>query len=215
MRELLVKTLPPDGTIEYVPEWLDAPSADRLAARLQREVEWERRSIRMFGRELMQPRLIRFMGEPGVVYRYSGGCHVAAPWHPALQPLLECLRHQYPPGFNCVLANLYRDGRDSMGWHADDEPELGPRPTIASVSLGAVRRFQLRTRTRPRRRFELQPEHGSLLVMRGSLQENWQHQVPRTARPVGPRINLTFRWIPSSESSQHRRPDRRLDRSID
>jgi alkylated DNA repair dioxygenase AlkB len=162
----------------------------------------------MFGRTLMQPRLIRFMGEAGVEYRYSGGRHDAAPWHPALTPLLERLQRACPPGFNCVLLNLYRDGRDSMGWHADDEPELGPRPTIASISLGAVRRFQLRSLAQPRQRFEIQPEHGSLLVMSGSLQDNWQHQVPKTARPVGPRINLTFRRIPSSASLPDPVPDR-------
>lgn len=198
MCEPLVKTLPPDGWIEYLPNWLEPALADRLMARLEPEIAWERRSITMFGRTLLQPRLICFMGEAGVVYRYSGGRYAAAPWHPLLQPMLDPLRRVCPPGFNCVLVNLYRDGLDSMGWHADDEPELGPRPTIASLSLGATRRFQLRSRENHQRRFELPLEHGSLLVMRGQLQAHWQHQVPKTSSPVEPRINLTFRWIPSA-----------------
>ncbi|PKL95694.1 MAG: alpha-ketoglutarate-dependent dioxygenase AlkB [Gammaproteobacteria bacterium HGW-Gammaproteobacteria-8] len=199
MRELVVKTLPPDGAIDYVPEWIEARAADCLMARLQQTLEWEQRSIRMFGRVFAQPRLIRFMGDPGIVYRYSGGSYIAAPWHPALLPLRRRLREEYRLEFNCVLINQYRDGRDSMGWHADDEPELGPRPTIASVSLGAERRFQLRSRQLPRQRFEIKPGHGSLLLMRGALQQHWQHQLPKTARPVGPRINLTFRRVLSRD----------------
>src|SRR5690606_24762188 len=96
---------------------------------------------------------------------------------------------------NSVLANLYRDGRDSMGWHSDDEPELGPAPVIASLSLGATRRFSLRHRCRAGQRVDLELPHGSLLLMRGATQANWQHAVPRTARAVGPRINLTFRYV--------------------
>ncbi len=199
MREVLVKTLPPNGTIDYIPDWLEDPRADCLMLCLQQQIEWERRSIRMFGRELMQPRLIRFMGDPGVIYRYSGASYIAAPWHPALLPLRQRLRDEYRLEFNSVLINLYRDGNDSMGWHADDEPELGPHPAIASVSLGAVRRFQLRSLRLPRKRFELKPEHGSLLLMRGALQQHWQHQLPKTTRPIAPRINLTFRRVLSRD----------------
>jgi len=97
--------------------------------------------------------------------------------------------------FNSVLANLYRDGRDSMGWHSDDEPELGAQPAIASLSLGSTRRFVLKHRNDPSRKFALELPHGSLLLMRGATQANYRHALPRTARPVGPRINLTFRRI--------------------
>jgi alkylated DNA repair dioxygenase AlkB len=97
--------------------------------------------------------------------------------------------------FNSVLANLYRDGRDSMGWHSDDEPELGAQPVIASLSLGSTRRFVLKHRRDPSRKFALELPHGSLLLMRGATQANYRHALPRTARPVGPRINLTFRRI--------------------
>jgi alkylated DNA repair dioxygenase AlkB len=98
--------------------------------------------------------------------------------------------------FNSVLLNLYRNGRDSMGWHADDEPELGPAPAIASVSLGALRRFRLRPRAGlVHAPLSLDLPHGSLLLMRGPTQQHWQHALPKTARPVGPRLNLTFRWV--------------------
>jgi alkylated DNA repair dioxygenase AlkB len=97
--------------------------------------------------------------------------------------------------FNCVLCNLYRDGRDSMGWHADNERELGPAPVIASISLGAERQFQLKSRTDSTQRHALLLEHGSLLVMAGDLQQHWLHQLPKTARVDRPRINLTFRCI--------------------
>jgi alkylated DNA repair dioxygenase AlkB len=100
--------------------------------------------------------------------------------------------------FNSVLANLYRDGRDSMGWHSDDEPELGSQPAIGSLSLGATRRFVLKHRNDPSRKLVLELPHGSLLVMRGATQANYRHALPRTSRPVGPRINLTFRQIQSS-----------------
>jgi len=165
--------------------------------RLRDEVDWQQRTIRIFGREHLQPRLISFMGDAGIRYRYSGGCYDAAPWHPLLSKLLRLLERDLGIRFNSVLANLYRDGRDAMGWHADDELELGRAPTIASLSLGAVRRFMLRARADRARKFELQPQPGSLLIMRGGLQQYWQHQVPKTARPVGARINLTFRRIVS------------------
>ena len=101
-------------------------------------------------------------------------------------------------GFNSVLANLYRDGRDRMGWHSDDERELGPRPVIASLSLGACRRFVLRHRREVSSKLAIELPHGSLLVMRGETQRHYRHALPATAKPVGPRINLTFRRIVAS-----------------
>jgi len=201
--EDLVKTLPPGGRIEYRARWLEPAAADALLVRLRAEIPWVREPITMFGRTVMQPRRLCFMGDAGVVYRYSGRNHAALDWHPAVAALLPGLERACERRFNCVLLNQYRDGRDSMGWHADDEPELGPAPVIASLSLGAPRRFMLRRRERCsgkrgdncERRFELSPGHGSLLVMRGDLQRHWHHQVPRTRRPVGERINLTFRRV--------------------
>jgi alkylated DNA repair dioxygenase AlkB len=121
------------------------------------------------------------------------------PWADALAGLRDRLETHTGVRFTGVLANYYRDGRDSMGWHADDERELGPTPDdirVASISLGAPRRFVLRSRgVDPSRRIELALGHGDLLIMAGTTQRHYQHAVPKTARPVGPRLNLTFRVV--------------------
>lgn len=190
-----VKTLPPDGVIEYFEQWLPEPQADVCLAALRDEIDWQSRSIQLFGKRVLQPRLVCFQGDPGVTYRYSGDTHAAGGWHPLVAELRDQLEAAGEYRFNSVLLNLYRDGRDCMGWHADDERELGANPVIASISLGCVRRFVLRSKSDRARRFELQPAHGSLIVMRGALQHHWQHQVPRTRRVDAPRINLTFRRV--------------------
>lgn len=184
-----------DGDLFWVPDFLDAPTADRLLRRLARELAWRQEHIRLFGRRVAQPRLSVWYGDAGARYRYSSLDLFPLPWSRSLAALRGRLDDLLNAGFNSVLANLYRDGRDSMGWHSDDEPELGPEPVIASLSLGATRRFQLRHRTRRNERCELELTNGSLLVMAGSTQQFWQHQVSKTRRPVGPRINLTFRRI--------------------
>ena len=175
--------------------WLESAQAVPLADRLLQELPWEVHRVRMFGREIDSPRRSCWIGDPGAAYRYSGIRHEPHPWPPLLLPLRERLVLETGVHFNSVLANLYRDGRDSMGWHSDDEPELGEHPVIASLSLGATRRFVLRHRLERSRRHTLELPDGSLLVMRGRTQVQWQHALPRTAKPVGPRVNLTFRRI--------------------
>jgi alkylated DNA repair dioxygenase AlkB len=191
--------LPPlpleDAELAYAPAWLAAAEADALLAALLAQVPWEVHRIRLFGREHASPRLSCWIGDPEAVYRYSGTRFRPHPWPPALAGLRARLRGQLGEPFNSVLANRYRDGADAMGWHSDDEPELGPAPVIASLSLGATRRFVLRHRQRRERKLALELAHGSLLVMRGATQRHWQHALPRTARPVGERVNLTFRTI--------------------
>lgn len=184
-----------DGDLLFRPGWLSAGAGHALADTLQQALPWQVHRIRMFGRDLAAPRLSCWIGDPGAVYRYSGTRHEPLPWPDALSDVRGRLERDCGVAFNSVLANLYRDGRDSMGWHSDDEKELGPQPVIASLSLGASRRFVLRDRVDPIRRRELVLEHGSLLVMRGDCQAQWRHALPRTTRPVGPRINLTFRRI--------------------
>jgi alkylated DNA repair dioxygenase AlkB len=151
----------------------------------------------MFGKEVPQPRLTAWYGDPAAQYTYSGLTWEPRPWTPTLLDLRRRLEAATDARFNSVLLNYYRDGRDSMGWHADNEPELGAAPAIASLSLGASRRFRLRPYrgglTHPS--FSLDLPTGSLLLMRGPTQQHWQHELPKTARPVGPRLNLTFRWI--------------------
>lgn len=114
-------------------------------------------------------------------------------WQPVLQQLRESVEQQCGHHFNTVLANLYRGGQDSMGWHSDDEPELRRNPLIASLSLGETRRFLLRRKGETRTALEVPLSNGSLLIMSGPLQHHWQHSIPKTARAIGPRINLTFR----------------------
>ncbi|MDH5834700.1 alpha-ketoglutarate-dependent dioxygenase AlkB family protein [Luteimonas kalidii] len=177
------------------PGWIAPGQADALFASLHRELPWRVHRVRMFGREIDAPRLSCWIGDSNAHYRYSGTTHVPEPWPGALAAVRARLAHETGVAFNSVLANLYRDGRDCMGWHSDDEPEFGPRPVIASVSLGATRRFVLRHRREPTRKVAFELAHGSLLLMRGETQRDWRHALPRTARALGPRINLTFRRV--------------------
>ena len=175
--------------------WLGVAERGALLAGLSASVPWRQEKIRMFGKEVDQPRLTAAFADPGVRYRYSGLTLEPHPWSPELLDIRRRAEQDAGRRFNYVLCNLYREGRDSMGFHADDEPELGKDPVIASVSLGATRRFVLRHRRRPLPPVALELTDGSLLVMAGTTQHHWLHGVPRTRAPVGPRINLTFRWI--------------------
>lgn len=194
-------TLPlADAELHLHPDWLSGAQADALLAHACTALPWSVHRIRMFGRLVDSPRLSAWIGDAGARYRYSGTTFDPAPWTPPLQALRMRLQDELGVAFNSVLANRYRDGRDAMGWHRDDEPELGPAPLIASISLGATRRFLLRRVARPapgvaRDRHALDLDHGSLLVMAGGTQRHWQHALPRTAREVGTRVNLTFRAI--------------------
>ncbi len=185
----------PGASLGFWPDWLGADAADRLFDGLIDALPWGVHRIRLFGREVDSPRLSAWIGDPDAVYRYSGTRFAPLPWTGALSAVRLGLQSALGSPFNSVLANLYRDGRDAMGWHSDDEPELGPKPLIASVSLGAPRRFLLKHRENPAMRSTLVLPHGSLLVMSGDTQRLYRHALPRTARPVGPRINLTFRHV--------------------
>jgi len=185
----------PGAELALDPDWLPSDRAGALFTTLRAAIGWETHRIRLFGRELDSPRLSCWIGDPGVVYAYSGTRFQPRPWPAVLLPVRARLHAELGIDFNSVLANLYRDGRDSMGWHSDDEPELGPRPVIASLSLGATRRFMLKPRGDPGDKLALDLPSGSLLLMRGDTQRHYRHALPRTARQVGPRINLTFRLI--------------------
>ena len=174
-------------------QFCDAEEAERWFARLHAEIPWERHRLRIFGREIDSPRLSCWIGDPEAVYTYSGTRFVPHAWTPATAELREHISVRCGEHSNSVLANLYRDGRDSMGWHSDNEPELGPAPTIFSFSFGGVRRFRLRHRRDPRQRLELDLPSGSLLRMAGTTQRFYRHDLPKTARAVAARINLTYR----------------------
>jgi len=183
----------------YHAHFLTQGEADEMLEGLWRELQWSQREIMLFGRPVMQPRLVAWYGEPDAVYRYSGLTLAPLPWHPLLQKLKSRVEAISESRFNSVLANAYRDGRDSMGWHSDDERELGMWPVIASLTLGAARRFLLRPRNRAKgvqgATITLHPVHGSLLLMKGESQLLYQHALPRTRRPVALRINLTWRLV--------------------
>ena len=188
----------PRADVLYQPGWLPPAVAGALMQRLLREIPWTQHQVRMFGRELPSPRLSAWIGDADAVYTYSRVRHQPAPWTPALAQLRERLQVELGARFNSVLANRYRDGCDSMGWHADDEPELGREPLIASISLGAVRRMRFRARDRSAVA-AIDLADGSLLLMGGRTQTLYQHAVDKTRADTGERINLTFRWIQPGE----------------
>jgi alkylated DNA repair dioxygenase AlkB len=181
------------GCIDYYPGWVAHP--DRLLGVLRDQIAWEQHAHTFYGHTMLTPRLTAWMGDGP--YSYSGIVNEPAPWPALLAGLRERLRHELGVDFNSCLANLYRDGKDSMGYHSDNEPEMGPRPTIASVSLGDRRRFLLRHRTTGAR-WSWDLGEGDLLVMRDESQTDYTHAVPKTSRPVRPRMNLTFRCFQTS-----------------
>jgi alkylated DNA repair dioxygenase AlkB len=186
----------PDADVAHVPDFLPVDVADRALAQIRAETAWEQHRVRVCGREHRCPRLSAWCGDAGAVYRYSGQTLWPRSWAPGITEIRERVESLLAERFDGVLLNLYRDGRDGMGWHSDDERELGESPTIASVSLGAARRFRLKHRSRTDiAPYEWQLGHGSLIVMRGPTQRHWRHCVPKTRRPVGERVNLSFRAV--------------------
>ena len=176
----------------YYPGFIDG-AAD-LQHDLTNAIAWREESLLIFGRHVKVPRLCAWYGDDGVTYRYSHAEHRADSWPPVIRTLRDALHSRLGLRFNFVLANLYRDGNDALGWHADNERELGLYPCIASLSFGASRRFCMRARARDRR-FTVLLEPGSLLLMWGTSQRDWQHSVPRSRDVNGPRVNLTFRLV--------------------
>ena len=176
------------GILLYEDAFLPPDLADRCFTQVRDECAWEQKPG-VFGH--MQPRLIATYGEPGLIYRYSGRDNVALPWTPTLLEIkqqIEAVQGEY----NYCLLNRYRSGQDSMGMHADDEPEMGN--VIGSLSLGATRTFRIRHNT-TKETMKFQVGHGTLIIMAGTMQQFWKHEVPKTKEAVGERINLTFRLI--------------------
>jgi alkylated DNA repair dioxygenase AlkB len=186
--------LPHDGSALYRPGFFNSVDCDRMFRSILDETPWEARNIILFGREVPQPRLACWYGD--LAYSYSGITLDPRPMTPTLLEIKQRCEKETTTQFNSVLVNLYRDGQDSMGLHADDEPELGVEPIIASVSFGGERNFRLRHR-QSKDLQQISLASGSLLVMSGLSQENWMHDIPKTKKFVEPRINLTFRYINS------------------
>lgn len=191
-----VETLPvPEGEVLLWRSSILANAASVLG-QLIAETPWRTEHVTLWGKTYPQPRLVAWYGDNGKTYSYSGVSLTPLPWSPVLQELKARVEQLSGDAFNSVLLNYYRDHRDCMGFHADDEPELGPRPRIASLSLGEERRFVLKHRHRKDiQDIKLVLPSGSLLLMAGATQANWKHGVPRESTPCGPRINLTFRTI--------------------
>lgn len=184
-----------DAQLIYYPNFLGQENADEYFKSLLAYDKWRHDKIKIFGKEVYQPRLTALFGEAGKSYTYSGLEMKPDRFPKQLEEIRqECMKY-CETSFNVCLANFYRDGSDSMGWHADDEKELGENPVIASVSLGAERIFHLRHKTNKTARHKIKLEHGSLLIMKGTTQKFWKHQLPKTKKQVDPRLNLTFRKI--------------------
>jgi alkylated DNA repair dioxygenase AlkB len=191
----LLNLLPFDGALYYEPNFFEDEVAGTYLSELTDRIKWKQEPIRIMGKEIMQPRLTAWYGDPESSYAYSGITLRPTPW---VEPLLRIKTQTENPSdcrFNSVLLNFYRDGNDSMGWHRDNEKSLGPDPIIGSVSLGATRRFKLRHKTEKGANLEILLTHGSFLLMKGSTQHNWYHSIPKQRNVNSPRINLTFRKI--------------------
>jgi len=191
---LACNLLPFDGDLYLLRSFYTTDQADEYFANLLANIVWQSEQLRLYGRWLTVPRLMAWYGDEGVDYRYSGLNHHPLPWTTLLHTLREDVQQACGHSFNSVLANLYRNGRDSMGCHADDEPELGLNPQIASLSFGDTRLLRFRHPVSGKR-IDIELGHGDLLWMGGTIQHHWRHELPKTRKPKHARINLTFRHI--------------------
>ena len=186
----------PDASIIYYPNFFSTEEATILFDTLQKEIPWQQDDIKVYGKVYPQPRLTVLFGNEGKSYSYSNITMHPHKWSPLLMSIKEKVEKTTEAIYSTVLLNYYRDGKDSNGWHADNEKELGTNPIIASLSFGAERMFQLKHNAIPNQKINIPLAHGSLLVMKGTTQHFWKHQIPKTTKPIGSRINLTFRIIP-------------------
>lgn len=184
------------GEITLFRNVLKHDEGDKALARILDELPWQQPTIRMHGKLIPIPRLQVWMGDDKTDYRYSGKIFSPEPWHPIIFAIKQKIESLTSCKYNSVLCNLYRNGQDSVSWHADDEPELCKETPIASFSLGALRRFDLKHKVKPAlEKVHIPLEHNTLLVMSPEIQNHWQHQLPKTKKVLEPRINLTFRKV--------------------
>lgn len=184
-----------DGDVTYYPSLFSQEESDQIMSDLIKNIEWKQEPIWMFGKKIMQPRLTALYGDPNVAYGYSGIIMKVYPWNEILQTIKAKVEALSNTDFTHVLLNYYRNGQDSMGWHRDNEKNLGENPTIASVSFGVSREFQLRKYETKKDKKSILLTHGSLLMMQGETQHFWEHQIPKSKKINNPRINLTFRKV--------------------
>lgn len=186
----------PDAELMLIPRAGLSLDSSLLMRTLLRDTDWREQDITVYGKTYKQPRLFAWHGDEHCRYSYSGITLTPSAWTATLAEIKPQIEQLCDAQFNCVMLNLYRDHNDSMGMHADDEPELGPEPAIASLSLGDCRIFKLRHKTRnDLGTVKLELQDGSLLLMRGPTQRHWKHGIAKQGHACGPRINLTFRYI--------------------
>jgi alkylated DNA repair dioxygenase AlkB len=185
----------PDAKIIYYPHFFTIAEAHAIYQELLEKTPWQQDPIKVFGKTHLQPRLTALFGNEDKSYSYSNIKMQPHPWNPLLRKINLRLETEIKHTFTSVLLNLYRDGKDSNGWHSDNEKELGKNPIIASLSFGAERSFHLQHQTQKNLKHKIILEHGSLLMMKGTTQAYWKHQIPKTTKPIGARINLTFRTL--------------------
>jgi alkylated DNA repair dioxygenase AlkB len=185
----------PETVLQYIPGLFTEGECESILAKLVSSVPWEQRSVSMYGKQIVTPRLTAWYGDEKKTYAYSGSKFHPLPWTPELLAIRDRIMPFIGTSFNSVLLNYYRDGNDSVAWHSDNERELGPQPIIGSVSFGQVRSFDIRRKDDHAKKFSVRLEPGSLLVMKGDLQQNWEHRIAKSKIPMGARVNLTFRVI--------------------
>lgn len=197
-----------DGQLYYWPGFYCQADAEQYYQQLLDCLSWQSEQLLIYGRWLTVPRLMAWYGDANANYRYSGVTHQPLSWTPLLADLRADVEKVCQQSFNSMLANLYRDGRDSMGCHADDEKELGPNPTIASLSFGETRLLRFR-HPASGNKLDIELSNGDLLIMAGELQHHWRHELPKTRKPKQARINLTFRQISEFAETEKYRPQSR------
>lgn len=185
----------PNATLIYYPNFFSKPNADQLLEQLKTDIPWQQDNITIFGKTHPQPRLTSLFGNDAKPYSYSNITMQPNEWNSLLVQIKNKLEKVCEEKFTTVLLNYYRDGKDSMGWHSDNEKELEINPIIASVTFGAERMFHLKHNIVAEQKLKINLQHGSLLIMKGETQHFWKHQIPKTSRPIGERINLTFRIL--------------------
>lgn len=183
------------GDLLYIPDFLEPEESISVIENLRQEIAWKQETISLFGKQYLTPRLTAWYGDPGAAYSYSGLKLQPEAWTKTLLLLKQKAEIAAGCSFNSVLLNWYRQGADSMGWHADDEKELGKNPVIGSISLGAKRTMRFRRKDNHRTTFKTELSNGSLLIMQGEIQHYWQHAIPKSLAVKEDRINLTFRKI--------------------